>query len=45
VIAALIKTQKILAYVSDICLYAHGVDVIAMPCVAVGLKQAKNNLS
>jgi hypothetical protein len=40
VIAAL-KIQKILAYVSDICLYAHGVDVIAMPCVAVGLKQTK----
>jgi hypothetical protein len=37
VIAAL-KIHKILAYVSDICLYAHGVDVIAMPCVAVGLK-------
>ena len=28
----------ILAYLSDICFYAHGVDVIAVSRVAIGLE-------
>ena len=31
----------ILAYLSDICFYAHGVDVIAVSRVAIGLEIRK----